>query len=61
MKQIIISSIDLDKFLTYQNGTLLRLCLNQDNIEIDIMIDAKMKELSIQKLYEKYPECNCLE
>ena len=31
------------------------------NIEIDIMIEAKMKELSIQNLYEKYPECNCLE
>lgn len=28
-------------------------------IEIDIMIEAKMKELSIQKLYEKYPRCNC--
>ena len=27
--------------------------------EIDIMIEAKMKELSIQKLYEKYPQCNC--
>jgi len=30
------------------------------NINIDIMIEAKMKELSIQKLYEKYPQCNCL-
>ena len=29
-------------------------------VEIDIMIEAKMKELSIQKLYEKYPQCNCL-
>ena len=29
------------------------------DIEIDIMIEAKMKELSIQKLYEKYPQCNC--
>jgi len=29
-------------------------------INIDIMIEAKMKELSIQKLYEKYPQCNCL-
>ena len=28
-------------------------------VEIDIMIEAKMKELSIQKLYEKYPQCNC--
>ena len=28
--------------------------------KIDIMIEAKMKELSIQKLYEKYPQCNCL-
>ena len=27
--------------------------------KIDIMIEAKMKELSIQKLYEKYPQCNC--
>ena len=27
---------------------------------IDIMIEAKAKELSIQKLYEKYPQCNCL-
>ena len=24
------------------------------------MIEAKMKELSIQKLYDKYPQCNCL-
>ena len=30
------------------------------NTSIDIMIEAKMKELSIQKLYEKYPQCNCL-
>ena len=29
-------------------------------VNIDIMIEAKMKELSIQKLYEKYPQCNCL-
>jgi len=29
------------------------------NINIDIMIEAKMKELSIQKLYDKYPQCNC--
>ena len=29
------------------------------DIHIDIMIEAKMKELSIQKLYEKYPQCNC--
>ena len=28
-------------------------------IEIDIMIEAKAKELSIQKLYEKYPQLNC--
>jgi len=28
-------------------------------VEIDIMIEAKCKELSIQKLYEKYPQCNC--
>ena len=30
------------------------------NVKIDIMIEAKMKELSIQKLYEKYPQCNCI-
>lgn len=30
------------------------------DVNIDIMIEAKMKELSIQKLYEKYPQCNCL-
>ena len=29
-------------------------------IDIDIMIEAKMKELSIKKLYDKYPQCNCL-
>jgi len=29
-------------------------------VNIDIMIEAKMKELSIGKLYEKYPQCNCL-
>jgi len=29
-------------------------------VNIDIMIEAKMKELSIEKLYEKYPECNCI-
>ena len=29
------------------------------NTHIDIMIEAKMKELSIEKLYDKYPECNC--
>ena len=28
-------------------------------IDIDIMIEAKMKELSIKKLYEKYPYLNC--
>ena len=28
-------------------------------VHIDIMIEAKMKELSIQKLYEKYAFCNC--
>ena len=28
-------------------------------IHIDIMIEAKMKELSIEKLYEKYPQCDC--
>ena len=29
-------------------------------LHIDIMIEAKKKELSIQKLYKKYPQCNCL-
>ena len=29
-------------------------------VHIDIMIEAKMKELSIQQLYEKYPQCNCI-
>ena len=29
-------------------------------VNIDIMIEAKMKELSIEKLYEKYPQCNCI-
>ena len=29
-------------------------------VHIDIMIEAKMKELSIQKLYETYPQCNCI-
>lgn len=33
---------------------------NKFDINIDIMIEAKAKELSIQKLYEKYPQCNCL-
>lgn len=28
--------------------------------DIDIMIEAKAKELAIFKLYEKYPELNCL-
>ena len=28
-------------------------------VKIDIMIEAKMKELSIHKLYEKYPHCDC--
>ena len=28
-------------------------------VHIDIMIEAKMKELSIEKLYEKYPQCYC--
>ena len=28
-------------------------------IHIDIMIEAKMKELSIEKLYKKYPQCDC--
>ena len=28
-------------------------------VHIDIMIEAKMKELSIEKLYEKYPQCDC--
>ena len=29
------------------------------HIDIDIMIEAKMKELSIFHLYEKYPQLNC--
>ena len=29
------------------------------NTEIDIMIEAKKKELAIFKLYEKYPKLNC--
>ena len=29
-------------------------------VAIDIMIEAKKKELTIQQLYEKYPQCNCL-
>ena len=29
------------------------------NVDIDIMIEAKMKEQAIFKLYEKYPELNC--
>jgi hypothetical protein len=33
---------------------------NKFDINIDIMIEAKAKELSIQNLYEKYPQCNCL-
>ena len=28
-------------------------------VKIDIMIEAKAKELSIQQLYEKYPDLNC--
>jgi len=32
---------------------------NKYGIDIDIMIEAKMKELSIQKLYEKYSFLNC--
>ena len=31
------------------------------NTHIDIMIEAKKKELSIHQLYEKYPQCNCLQ
>ena len=29
------------------------------NIDIDIMIEAKMKELAIKKLYNKYPKLDC--
>jgi UV DNA damage endonuclease len=29
------------------------------NVDIDIMIEAKMKEQAIFKLYKKYPELNC--
>jgi len=32
---------------------------NKYNINIDIMIEAKMKEQAIFKLYNKYPELNC--
>ena len=28
-------------------------------IKIDIMIEAKMKEKAIFKLYSKYPQLNC--
>jgi len=28
-------------------------------VEVDIMIEAKKKELSIFKLYKKYPQLNC--
>lgn len=30
-------------------------------IHIDIMIEAKMKELAIKRLYEKYPFLNCID
>ena len=30
------------------------------NTHIDIMIEAKKKELAIKKLYKKYPQLNCL-
>lgn len=33
---------------------------NNYGVNIDIMIEAKKKELAIKKLYEKYPELNCL-
>ena len=29
------------------------------NTDIDIMIEAKKKELAIFKLYKKYPQLNC--
>lgn len=29
------------------------------NTDIDIMIEAKMKEQAIFKLYRKYPQLNC--
>ena len=32
---------------------------NKYETEIDIMIEAKMKEKAILKLYEIYPELNC--
>ena len=32
---------------------------NKYNISIDIMIEAKMKEQSIFRLYKKYPQLNC--
>ncbi len=37
---------------------LLHIPYNYGN-EIDIMIEAKKKELAIFKIYEKYPELNC--
>lgn len=33
---------------------------NTYGVDIDIMIEAKMKEQAIEKLYMKYPELNCL-
>ena len=33
---------------------------NNYGIDIDIMIEAKKKELAIQKLYQKYPQLCCL-
>ena len=38
MKQIIINSIDLDKFLTYQNGTLITLFMKEK--EIDVVVET---------------------
>jgi UV DNA damage endonuclease len=32
---------------------------NKFNISIDIMVEAKMKEQAIFRLYEKYPQLNC--
>jgi UV DNA damage endonuclease len=28
-------------------------------VKVDVMIEAKMKELCVHDLYEKYPECDC--
>ena len=32
---------------------------NKYNVDVDIMIEAKAKEMAIFKLYKKYPSLNC--